>query len=136
MDELKPPGKWPLKVLLVEDELVNRMLLANLLGRLATSVRQAGDGVEALLLIEQEAPDVVITDLSMPRLDGVGLLQEIHSRGLHPKTIVLTAHNETASFELKGAPKPPQVLFKPLRFVLLTEAIERVADELGRSRLA
>jgi len=134
MDEFKPAGKWPLTVLLVEDELVNRMLLANLLGRLVTTVRQAGDGVEALVLIDQETPDLVITDLSMPRLDGIGLLQEIQARGLHPKTIVLTAHNETASFVLDGAAEPPRVLFKPLRFGLLTEAIEQIAGELGAGR--
>jgi len=135
-DKMAPPGKWPLKVLLVEDELVNRMLLASILSRLVTNIRQAGDGVEALALVEEELPDVVITDLSMPRLDGLGLLQALHSRNLHPKTIILTAHNQTSEFDSIGAPEAPRVLFKPLRFGLLSQAIEQIADELGKTQSA
>lgn len=136
MDDTKaPPAKWPLNVLLVEDEQVNRMLLANILSRLVTTIRQAGDGVEALLLIEEEVPDVLITDLSMPRLDGLGLLQALHAKNCHPKTIILTAHNQTRELESVGAPEAPRVLFKPLRFGLLSEALEQIAGELGKTRL-
>jgi two-component system response regulator DesR len=53
-------------------------------------VGQAGDGQEALDLIEQLTPDVVVTDIEMPELTGLELASEIQSRGIASRVIILT----------------------------------------------
>lgn len=107
------------------------MVLASLLTRLVTSIREAGDGLEALALIDAEVPDVLITDLSMPKLDGLGLIDQLASRGLTIPTIVLTAHQDTEPQDEGGASARYRVLHKPLRLPQLTEALAEVAAELG-----
>lgn len=53
-------------------------------------VAEAGDGVEALALIKETLPDVVLLDLRMPRLDGLDVLAEVKSSSLSCKVIIMT----------------------------------------------
>lgn len=53
--------------------------------------RPASDGLEVLELIEHEKPDVLLLDIIMPRLDGLGVLRELAQRPVRPKVIMLTA---------------------------------------------
>jgi two-component system, chemotaxis family, sensor kinase CheA len=64
-------------VLVVDDSLTTRTLEKSILEAHGYIVRIATDGVEALALLREEAVDLVITDVQMPRLDGFGLLAEI-----------------------------------------------------------
>jgi type II secretory ATPase GspE/PulE/Tfp pilus assembly ATPase PilB-like protein/CheY-like chemotaxis protein len=86
-------------VLLVEDEAPLRRVLRDLLERDGYMVVEAQDGVQALDEIDRAAPDVVVLDLNLPRLDGYGVLTHLRSR---PKTvdlpvIVLTAKGDEDS---------------------------------------
>jgi two-component system, cell cycle sensor histidine kinase and response regulator CckA len=82
--ERAPGGKV---VLLVEDELLLRMSVARGLERQGWRVRQAADGDSALARLQQERPSVLVSDIRMPGLDGIGLTQA--ARGLHPGLPVL-----------------------------------------------
>lgn len=64
----------PIRVLLVDDQTLVRQGIRSLLTLAAQIevVAEAGDGIEALAAIEETRPDVVLLDLRMPRLDGVG----------------------------------------------------------------
>jgi two-component system cell cycle sensor histidine kinase/response regulator CckA len=64
-------------VLVVDDNAVNRDLVVTLLGRRGHRVLEAADGVEALATVRAEHPDLVITDLLMPVMDGYELIHEI-----------------------------------------------------------
>ncbi len=66
----------PRTVLLVEDHVDSRVMYAEFL-RLDFHVVEAGDGLAALELIEQARPDVVVTDLALPRMDGFELIARI-----------------------------------------------------------
>jgi DNA-binding response OmpR family regulator len=86
-------------VLLVEDEEALRKVLRDILVRDGYTVLEAGDGVRALDEIDRGAPDVVLLDLNIPKLDGFGVLTHLRSR---PQTadipvIVLTAHGDEES---------------------------------------
>jgi CheY-like chemotaxis protein len=120
VDEVRPPlashGDHA-RVLLVEDEAPLRGVLRDLLAREGFEVLEAADGVEALVAVDREGPDVVVLDLTLPRLDGYGVLGRLRTRRdtQDLPVLVLTAREdeeaEVRVFEL-GA---DDFLSKPFR---------------------
>jgi len=81
-----------IRVLLAEDQAMVRGALSALL-RLETDmdvVASAADGLEAWRLIEQHAPDVLVTDIEMPGLTGLELAQRVRERGPPCKVVIVT----------------------------------------------
>ena len=70
------PNTSPVAVLLVEDHADSRQMYAEFL-RLQFTVVEAGDGINALEVMEQSRPDVVVTDLALPRMDGFELVRRM-----------------------------------------------------------
>lgn len=79
-------------VLLVDDDAGMLQLLSMRLGALSYATRCANSGAEALSLIQQELPDVVITDLRMEEMNGLALFEKIHTDWPSLPVIILTAH--------------------------------------------
>ena len=65
------------KILIAEDNPVNRELLRELLEMRGHTVAEACDGEEALRMIEQTQPDLLLLDIGMPLLDGFGVMRKI-----------------------------------------------------------
>ncbi|MBE0557361.1 MAG: response regulator, partial [Proteobacteria bacterium] len=65
------------RILIVDDEERIRHLLSIMLSRRGYQVEQAGDGVEALEMIGATSYDMIVTDIKMPRMDGVELLKRV-----------------------------------------------------------
>ncbi|MGH2354215.1 MAG: response regulator, partial [Chloroflexota bacterium] len=82
----RPAGGGTLKVLVVDDSPTIRKLVVRTLQDLGWTAAEAKDGAEALESIRTNRPDVVISDVEMPRLDGYGLLAALRSR---PETAAL-----------------------------------------------
>jgi CheY-like chemotaxis protein len=82
----------PKKILVVDDDRLLRESLSDTLTTHGYQVTQAEDGEEALALAEKNVPDVLITDVMMPKLDGIGLLQKLRHTdwGTNIPAIVLT----------------------------------------------
>ena len=81
-----------IRVLLAEDQAMVRGALSALL-RLESDldvIGSAANGEEAWTLIERDKPDVLVTDIEMPRLSGLELAQRIRERGVDCKVIILT----------------------------------------------
>lgn len=121
-----------LDILVAEDDTVNRTLIKHQLAALGCQqVRIAVDGVEALEMWLERRADLVITDLGMPRLDGVGLLQKL--RELDPRARVV-ATSASAAAEIQAdtqrfsdqLQKP--VLLSDLRRILMTTMLNRPAS--------
>ena len=88
-----------LRVLIVEDDEGYRDLLAQMFRARGDRVRTAGDGIEALALCLKEAPDIILSDVQMPRMDGWQLLRVLRGRPAFQQTPVVfltTLENETA----------------------------------------
>ena len=115
-----------MNILLVEDEEINRRILAKILSRFHATVVQARDGQDALDQLATFAADVVITDLNMPRLDGLSLIRELKARGSKAHIVVLSAHNESAILEQAKELGAVHFLFKPIRVELLTKTLEEL----------
>ena len=83
------PG-GPTRVLMVDDSAVIRRLLASRLRTAGYEVAEASDGQDALESFRREPFQVVITDVSMPRLDGLELLEALRRHDSPPEVILLT----------------------------------------------
>src|SRR5687767_4051654 len=66
-------------ILVVDDRVVNRQFLLTLLGYSGHQLSEAADGAEALEKVRTERPDLVITDLLMPTMDGFQLVQQMRA---------------------------------------------------------
>lgn len=123
------------RILLVDDDPEIRRLLARRLGRAGYAVREAGNGEEAVALVREAVPDVVITDMAMPCLDGLGLLEELRGLDADLPVIVLTGHG---SFDNAIAAMRKGMLFdylhKPLEDLSLLEVAVARAVEVRRLR--
>jgi CheY-like chemotaxis protein len=75
---LRARATGPTTVLLVEDHVDSRQMYAEFL-RLQFNVVEADDGVRALQLMQKNRPDIVVTDLALPRMDGFELMQRIRA---------------------------------------------------------
>jgi CheY-like chemotaxis protein len=118
------------KVLLAEDHDDTRDALSMLLELQGYEVLAAKDGEEALQVALQVAPDVVITDYDMPKLDGAGLARQLRSLS-HPvgniPILVLTALNQSMVAQAMEAGADAYVS-KPVDF----QTLERTLDGLVR----
>ncbi|MCX5338901.1 response regulator [Streptomyces atratus] len=95
------PPQSPLRVILADDHTVMRAGLVALLASEPTIdiVGEAGDGREAVRLVEQFQPDVALVDLRMPVLDGVGATAEIVSGPGRTRVLILTTYETDADIE-------------------------------------
>jgi two-component system capsular synthesis sensor histidine kinase RcsC len=126
----RPPARGTsprsdLDIVIAEDEAVSRTLLLHQLQRLGYQrVRSAENGLDALMLWRERPADLVITDLSMPTLDGLGLLKEIRRIDPRAKVVFTTASNKS---ELAGGLSEFNgQLAKPVLLATLARVIESV----------
>ncbi|MEA2040198.1 MAG: response regulator [Thermodesulfobacteriota bacterium] len=80
------------KILVVDDEKGIRFLLSEVLLSKGFEVCMAKDGQESLDQLEKDNFDLVITDINMPRLDGIAMLKTMKKSGRREKVIVMTAN--------------------------------------------
>lgn len=62
-------------------------------------VGEAGDGIDALALIDEAAPDLVVLDLAMPRMDGLEVLQELQNRQWRSPVVVFSGFGSQAMID-------------------------------------
>ena len=86
-----------LKVLIVDDEKIIRETIADLIDWDALSLQLIGtakDGIEAYNIILDEYPEIVLTDIKMPGLSGLDLIQRIHAVNKDTQFIILSGYGE------------------------------------------
>ena len=118
-----------IRVCLVEDQTIVRQGLRGLLALNPDIevVAEAGDGEEALEVIPRAQPDVILLDLRMPRLDGVGVLRAMRERGIATPALILTTFDDDSMlFEAVRAGAKGWLL-KDVSLERLTSAIRTVA---------
>ena len=117
-----------LDVLVVEDDVRVRDLLCRYISSQGHRVRSAGNGVEALELIGKSPPDLVLTDLKMPRMDGMELAAYLREHAPQVDVIVLTAYADRDSAIQALRLGVYDYLVKPLDLTELGASLRRVAE--------
>jgi len=116
------------RVLVVDDEPSARAGLDMLLRQAGFRVRVAANGQEGLQAAGEFAPDVVVTDLKMPTMDGITLLQRLREQDRDVPVIVATAFGEVSSAVAAMRAGADDYLTKPLDIDELVLAIERAME--------
>ncbi|UUW17353.1 ATP-binding protein [Serratia ureilytica] len=117
----------PLRILAVDDHPANRLLLRRQLARLGHQVIEAEDGEQALRLWHENDIDMVITDCSMPVMDGVTLTRLMRQAQTRPLTILgLTANAQPEERTRCIAAGMDDCLFKPLRLPQLEALLRKI----------
>lgn len=118
-------------ILLVDDHEQNLELLEAYLESLAGTVRMARDGAEALTLVQQRKPDLILLDVMMPKLSGFQVCRKLKddpaTKGI--KIIMVTALNEESDQARAVDSGADDFLSKPVNKV---ELLNRVRMHLGR----
>lgn len=124
-----------MKILVVDDEPLARERLVRLLGALqpAAVCLQAGCGEQALALVGSDAPDLLLLDIRMPGLDGIGVATQLAALESPPAVIFCTAYDEYALQALQH--QAVAYLLKPVRQAELARALAG-ARRVNRLQLA
>lgn len=120
------------RILVVDDSVMDRRLAGGLLEKQVDwQVAYASDGVDALQRLEADTPDVIVTDLQMPEMNGLELVREIRRRHLLTPVILMTAQgSETIAVE---ALQVGAASYVPKRLLanMLAETVHRVLGVAG-----
>ena len=122
------------RVLIVEDEPSTRLGLTELVRTWGFTADSAADGEEALERITSFRPSIIISDLVMPRLDGLGLLRALKDDGGEFTIVILTAQGtvETAVEALKDGAY--DYLTKPIEPQRLKILLDKIVERLETLR--
>lgn len=118
--------KLPARILVVDDETAARSALTELLREEGYEVQSAGDGFKALGRLDGWTPQIVITDLKMPGMDGIQLMEKLRERIAEVSVVVMTAFGTVESAVEAIQQGADDYLTKPLHLGQLLVVVERV----------
>lgn len=126
-----------LKIFLVEDELIVREGIKNNINWAGEGFEfcgEAADGELALPLIQSEQPDIIITDIRMPFMDGLELSRIVKKELPQCKIIILSGHEEFSYAQEAIRIGVTQYLLKPINSTELIEVVKRIGRQILRER--
>lgn len=121
------------KALYVEDDTISRTQMSRILNMLFEQVYVACDGEEAYSLYEDKSPDILITDIKMPKCDGLTLIRRIRQNNYTLPIILMTSFDErdlvinAANLSIDG------YLVKPVELDQLTSALNRAMKRMYKN---
>jgi two-component system response regulator YesN len=125
-----------MKIMVVEDEIHSRMGLCKLIssmGKPYELIGEAEDGYEGMVMIKQLNPDVVITDIKMPKLDGLQMISNIRECHMEVMFVILSGYAEF-DYARKGIQLGvEEYLLKPITPSALRETMERINSKLSQN---
>ena len=123
-----------ISILIAEDEkqLLNSMV--EYLELFFENVYTAEDGLSAYEIYKNQKPDVIITDINMPRLDGLSMIEKIRKNDLQTKIIITTAHSEKEKLMQAIELHLVKYLIKPIQSDELKELLLSLVEELRQKK--
>src|SRR5215831_9396944 len=124
------PGTRPRgRILVVDDEANARAALSEILRDEGYATETAADGFKALGKLEDFIPDVILTDLKMPGLDGIAFMEKARSASPGAVFVVMTAFGSISSAVEAVKKGADNYLTKPLDYEVLTAVVERAMEK-------
>ncbi len=125
---MKDSRKYTL--LYVEDEAMIRKMAVAFLQDRFKAIYEAADGVEAYTLYRDKHPDMIITDIQMPRLNGLALCEKIRKEDDRTPVIILTAYSHTEYLLKATELNLVKYLIKPIEEQALGDAIAKAIEKI------
>ena len=118
------------KLLVVDDESNLRLVVQKELSRQGHEVETASDGETAWALLEEADFDVLLCDINMPRLDGIGLLRRLREKSQNPPEVIMLTGNATVETAIDAMKLGAyDYLTKPYRIVELAALVQQAAEK-------
>jgi DNA-binding NtrC family response regulator len=117
------------RILIVDDEANARAALSELLREEGYGTETAADGFKALKKVEEFSPDVILTDLKMPAIDGLELMDKVRATSPQTVFVVMTAFGSITSAVQAVKRGAENYLTKPLDFEQLFTVVERAMEK-------
>ena len=126
------------KVILVDDEpFIIDMLMAlidwNDIGLKCAGI--ANNGVEAVKLIGDVEPEIVITDIRLPGIDGLGIIKSCYERGSSAKFIIVSGYKQFEYAQTAMNYGVTEYLLKPIQKKELNKALQKISDEIENQHI-
>ncbi|MCD6525722.1 MAG: response regulator [Desulfuromonas sp.] len=115
------------KILIVDDEENSRVCLGKLLDQAGYDVECVADGYKALDYLQSSHVNIVLSDIKMPGMDGLSLLQEIHSTYPQTHVVMVTAHGEVETYLEAVNLGACDFVHKPVRLNELKLVLEKLS---------
>jgi len=119
-----------MKILFVEDNQESREQFIDMLSNLCDDITSAVDGENGLELFQTKKFDLVITDINMPKMDGIEMLSHIKKIDPDIHSIVVSAHNEISYMEKARVLNVDAFIHKPLDLSEFIEAMLKVTQKV------
>jgi response regulator RpfG family c-di-GMP phosphodiesterase len=116
-------------VLVVEDDLPVREMMAEIIHSHGYECQEAGDGLEALDLILENNFDVIISDIDLPKMDGLTLIEKAQEKKPGADFIVITGFNNEYSYDRVILAGARDYIIKPFTVVEFNKKVKRVLSE-------
>jgi two-component system chemotaxis response regulator CheY len=113
------------KILVVDDARFGRNAVKRAIPQYGFEVIEAENGIQALEQVEAHAPDIIFTDLLMPKMDGFELIRQLRSRGCNAKVCIVSADIQTSSHDLATDLGVADFLNKPFKPDQVLDVINR-----------
>ena len=127
MTPTEPSKPTPRSVLVVDDDAAVGRSIGRVLGAAGFDVTTAGDGSVAIRALEKRSFDVILSDIQMPDLSGMGLLSAIRAQGLEVPVILMTGDPQLETAIEAVSLGATQYLVKPIANVEVVKAVERAS---------
>ena len=127
-----------IKVLIVDDHPNTATMLARAISRLSPNIDAiaATSGHEAIRHAEEKAADILVTDMMMPEMTGLKLIETLSEKSLSPSvSFLLTAHDSEELRETALQTNVRQVISKPASPELVCEIVQQAMDDLKISKI-
>lgn len=119
------------RILIVEDNLALRRAYRTILTAAGHEVAEAANGADALRVAEESNPELILLDLLMPTMDGIGFLREYKQKEEHPSVVVIIFSNSSAPEKVVEAQKLGAKRYLIKAVISPKEIIKIVHDEIG-----
>ncbi len=118
------------KILIVDDSFNNLILLEDLLTEMDYNVTVAHDGLEAINMLKEYDPDLVLLDIMMPKMGGFELMEKMNQAQMNVPVIIITAKNSDEERKKAFMLGAADFIAKP---VIISEVLDKVKNALSDS---
>ena len=124
------------KILVIDDEKPTLSMFRLFLEAWGYSVLTVENGMQGLEIFRKEKPDIVITDIKMPGIDGLAVLQQILDVDPKALVIVITGHGDADLAQRAMENKAVAFIHKPIKKEALDAALKKAMERLDHNAYA